>query len=291
MRPLSQSKLEMSEADFRAITDIAYKEAGLVFLPEKASLVCSRINRRLRKLRLNSFAEYTAFVTSDQGRDERRAMISSLTTNISNFFRESHHFDILRKEALPALLDRARAGGRVRLWSAGCSTGQEAYSMAMTLLDAAPDAASLDIKILATDIDPYVIATAKQGFYDSRAVGGISSTLMEKFLSPAKNGPRDGYLISTEIQNLISFRELNLLRPWPISRSFDVIFCRNVVIYFDEKTQLSLWPRFESVTAPEGWLFVGHSERLSDKLETGFETVGPTTYRRGDPAITNESVE
>jgi len=291
MRPLSQSKLEMSEADFRAITDIAYKEAGLVFLPEKASLVCSRINRRLRKLRLNSFAEYTAFVTSAQGRDERRAMISSLTTNISNFFRESHHFDILRKEALPALLDRARAGGRVRLWSAGCSTGQEAYSMAMTLLDAAPDAASLDIKILATDIDPYVIATAKQGFYDSRAVGGISSTLMEKFLSPAKNGPRDGYLISTEIQNLISFRELNLLRPWPISRSFDVIFCRNVVIYFDEKTQLSLWPRFESVTAPEGWLFVGHSERLSDKLETGFETVGPTTYRRGDPAITNESVE
>ena len=291
MRPLSQSKLEMSEADFRAITDIAYKEAGLVFLPEKASLVCSRINRRLRKLRLNSFAEYTAFVTSDQGRDERRAMISSLTTNISNFFRESHHFDILRKEALPALLDRARAGGRVRLWSAGCSTGQEAYSMAMTLLDAAPDAASLDIKILATDIDPYVIAMAKQGFYDSRAVGGISSTLMEKFLSPAKNGPRDGYLISTEIQNLISFRELNLLRPWPISRSFDVIFCRNVVIYFDEKTQLSLWPRFESVTAPEGWLFVGHSERLSDKLETGFETVGPTTYRRGDPAITNESVE
>jgi len=291
VRPLSQSKLEMSEADFRAITDIAYKEAGLVFLPEKASLVCSRINRRLRKLRLNSFAEYTAFVTSDQGRDERRAMISSLTTNISNFFRESHHFDILRKEALPALLDRARAGGRVRLWSAGCSTGQEAYSMAMTLLDAAPDAASLDIKILATDIDPYVIATAKQGFYDSRAVGGIPSTLMEKFLSPAKNGPRDGYLISTEIQNLISFRELNLLRPWPISRSFDVIFCRNVVIYFDEKTQLSLWPRFESVTAPEGWLFVGHSERLSDKLETGFETVGPTTYRRGDPAITNKPVE
>lgn len=161
----------------------------------------------------------------------------------------------------------------------------------MTLLDVAPDAANLDIRILATDIDPYVIATAKQGFYESKAVDGITSTLMEKYLSPAKCGSKDGYLISTEIQNLISFRELNLLRPWPISRSFDVIFCRNVVIYFDEKTQLSLWPRFESVTTSEGWLFVGHSERLSDKIETGFVSVGPTTYRCGSPITAHKAVE
>jgi len=289
--PSSPTSLEMSEVDFKAIADIAYKEAGLVFLPEKVSLVRSRINRRLRKLRINSFSEYTAFVTSDQGREERRIMISSLTTNVSNFFRESHHFDILREQTLPPLLARARAGGRVRLWSAGCSTGQEPYSMAMTLLDVAPDALKLDIKILATDIDPNVIATAKQGFYDSQAAQDISLPLQEKFLTPAKNGVRDGFLVSKQLQNLISFRELNLLRPWPITKSFDAIFCRNVVIYFDESTQMALWPRFEAATAPDGWLFVGHSERLSDKLETEFITVGPTTYRRPAAASTQTELD
>ncbi len=287
--PSAPTSLEMSEVDFKAIADIAYKEAGLVFLPEKASLVRSRINRRLRKLRIKSFSEYTAFVTSDQGQEERRIMISSLTTNVSNFFRESHHFDILREQTLPPLLARARAGGRVRLWSAGCSTGQEPYSMAMTLLDIAPDALDLDIKILATDIDPNVITTAKQGFYDSQAAQDISAPLQEKFLKPAKNGIRDGFLVSDQLGALISFRELNLLRPWPITKLFDAIFCRNVVIYFDEITQMALWPRFEAATAPDGWLFVGHSERLSDKLETEFITVGPTTYRR--PAAASNQTE
>ena len=144
----SPDALVMSDADFKAITDIAYKEAGLVFAPEKAPLVRSRITRRLRQLKLSNFSEYTSYVETEQGRDERRIMISSLTTNVSNFFRESHHFDILREQVLPPLLARARAGGRVRLWSAGCSTGQEPYSMAMTLLDMAPDVTNLDVKIL-----------------------------------------------------------------------------------------------------------------------------------------------
>jgi len=272
--------LSMSDADFKAISDIAYKEAGLVFLPEKASLVQSRINRRLRQLKINSFSEYTSFVESEEGRTERRKMISSLTTNISNFFRESHHFDILRDQVLPGLLSRARSGGRVRIWSAGCSTGQEPYSIAMTLLDLAADAANLDIKILASDIDPNVIATAQQGYYDIRSISDIDHSLQQEFLTPVKSSNKNGFRIADPIRNLVSFRELNLLSRWPISGTFDVIFCRNVVIYFDEATQLSLWPRFESVTAPDGWLFVGHSERLSDKLETEFITAGPTAYHR-----------
>jgi len=271
--------LTMSDTDFKAISDIAYKEAGLVFLPEKASLVQSRINRRLRQLKINSFSEYTAFVESEQGFGERKVMISSLTTNVSNFFRESHHFDILREQVLPNLLSRARAGGRIRLWSAGCSTGQEPYSIAMTLLDVAPDAPSLDIKILATDIDPDVIFTAKQGYYEKTSVGDISETFQTKFIETAINGQKTGFKMTETVRNMVSFRELNLLSQWPISGRFDVIFCRNVVIYFDEATQLSLWPRFESVTAPDGWLFVGHSERLSDRFETKFVTVGPTAYR------------
>ena len=272
--------LNMSNADFKAISDIAYKEAGLVFLPEKASLVQSRINRRLRQLKINSFSEYTSFVESEEGRTERRKMISSLTTNISNFFRESHHFDILRDQVLPGLLSRARSGGRVRIWSAGCSTGQEPYSIAMTLLDLAADAANLDIKILASDIDPNVIATAQQGYYDIRSISDIDHSLQQEFLTPVKSSNKNGFRIADPIRNLVAFRELNLLSRWPISGTFDVIFCRNVVIYFDEATQLSLWPRFESVTAPDGWLFVGHSERLSDKLETEFITAGPTAYHR-----------
>ena len=276
----TSNALVMSDIDFKAISAIAYKEAGLVFLPEKASLVQSRINRRLRQLKIGSFSEYTAFVESEQGLAERKVMISSLTTNVSNFFRESHHFDILREQVLPGLLSRARAGGRIRLWSAGCSTGQEPYSIAMTLLDIAPDAPSLDIKILATDIDPNVILTAKKGFYDERSIIDIDVPLREKYLEPAQNGRKVGFNVTETVRNIISFHELNLLSQWPISGMFDVIFCRNVVIYFDEDTQLSLWPRFEAATAPDGWLFVGHSERLSDQLDTEFIVAGPTAYCR-----------
>lgn len=276
----------MSDADFKAISDIAYSEAGLVFPPEKAPLVQSRITRRLRQLKITTFSDYTAFVNSEQGLTERKVMISSLTTNVSNFFREPHHFDILREEILPNLLSRARAGDRIRLWSAGCSTGQEPYSIAMTLLDMAPDASILDVKILATDIDPNVIVTAKQGYYDERAICDIDESLQKKYTETVGNGRKSGFQIKECVRDLISFRELNLLSEWPISGIFDVIFCRNVVIYFDEMTQLSLWPRFESVTASGGWLFVGHSERLSDRLDTEFIAAGPTAYQRPSPVNT-----
>jgi len=286
LSPAHQSP-DMSETDFRAIADIAHREAGLAFPVEKAPLVQSRITRRLRKLRLKKFSDYIAFVTSPQGAAELRVMISSLTTNVSSFFRESHHFDIFREQAFPPLLSRARAGGRIRIWSAGCSTGQEPYSIAMTILDMTPDAQKLDIKILATDIDPNVIAIAKAGFYPRRDVESIDPDYQHRFFTAAQNGTSDGYRVNPQLQDLISFRELNLLHQWPMSGRFDAIFCRNVVIYFDEETQLSLWPRFENATAPEGWLFVGHSERLSEKIKTDFTTAGPTAYRLGKHPSTN----
>lgn len=270
--------LTMSTTDFQAISNIAYREAGLVFAPEKISLVQSRINRRLRQLKIKSFSEYASFVETEQGLAERKVMISSLTTNVSNFFRESHHFDILREQVLPPLVSRARAGEKIRLWSAGCSTGQEPYSLAMTLLEIAPDAPKLDIKILATDIDPNVISTGRLGFYEERSRNEIDESFRAKYIATAENGYKTGFKMKDVVRNLVSFRELNLLAKWPISVKFDAIFCRNVVIYFDEETQLSLWPRFEAVTAPDGWLFVGHSERLSDRLKTNFVVAGPTTY-------------
>ena len=145
---------------------------------------------------------------------------------------------ILRDKVLPGLLSRARNGGRVRIWSAGCSTGQEPYSIAMTLLDLAPDATNLDIKILASDIDPNVIATAQQGYYDIRSISDIDHSLQQKFLERVDSDGKSGFQIANPIRKLISFRELNLLSHWPISGIFDVIFCRNVVIYFDETTQI-----------------------------------------------------
>lgn len=280
MSKITFDSLTMSDDDFKAISDIAYKEAGLVFLPEKAPLVQSRINRRLRHLKIKKFSQYTAFVNSKDGLAERKVMISSLTTNVSNFFREAHHFDILRKQVFPSLITRARAGDRIRLWSAGCSTGQEPYSIAMTLLDSAPDAADLDIKILATDIDPNVIYTAKRGYYDDRSIDDIDAHLRDAYIETITSGKKTGIQIKDSVRNLVTFRELNLLSKWPISGAFDVIFCRNVVIYFDEATQLSLWPRFEAVTIHGGWLFVGHSERLSDRSETNFIAAGPTAYQR-----------
>ncbi len=276
---MSGKQLEMSEADFQAIASIAYQEAGLVFPPEKAPLVRSRINRRLRMLKLRSFSEYTHYIATEQGQEERRIMISALTTNVSSFFRESHHFDILRERVLPPLLKSARAGAKIRLWSAGCSTGQEPYSMAMTLLDFAPDAAELDIRILATDIDPNVIIVAKQGYYQERAVRDIPDEMVKTYMRPVQNGGQNGFLVADSLRQLVTFRELNLLAPWPMKAGFDAIFCRNVVIYFDEPTQLDLWPRFEAATKPGGWLFVGHSERLSEKLVTRFCTEGPTAYQ------------
>jgi len=288
---INKNITEMSETDFKTIVAIAYKEAGLVFPPEKASLVKSRINRRLRKLKIHRFSDYTAYVASDSGSDERRIMVSSLTTNVSSFFREQHHFEILRDKVFPELAERARSGDRIRIWSAGCSTGQEPYSIAMTLLEHVPDAESLGIKILATDIDPTVIATAKYGFYDDFSVRDISKTFQEKFLVPSQKGIRTGFQMTENIRNLVTFRELNLLGKWPIFGCFDVIFCRNVVIYFDEETQLSLWGKFESVSTKEGWLFVGHSERLSDNPNSSFTCAGPTTYRRSNQIIRNLGVE
>ncbi|HGG63572.1 MAG TPA: hypothetical protein ENK34_03265 [Rhodobacteraceae bacterium] len=274
-----QHSPDMSETDFQVIADIAHQDAGLVFTPEKASLVRSRINRRLRKLGIKRFSDYIAFITSQQGEGERKSMIYSLTTNISSFFREPHHFDLFANKVFPKLLSNARNGGRVRIWSAGCSSGQEPYSIAMTMHSIAPDLSNLDVKVLATDIDADVLEIAKTGFYHPSEIENISAGYQKEYFSPSTNGTQKGYLIDQRIRGLISFRELNLLHDWPMNGLFDAIFCRNVVIYFDESTQLRLWPRFEKATAPGGWLFVGHSERLSEKLGTSFQNVGPTTYR------------
>jgi chemotaxis protein methyltransferase CheR len=273
----AQAKLD--KASFRAIADLAYRESGLTLVEEKTTMIQSRLRHRLQALKLSDFSEYCTFVNSESGKGERKQLISALTTNVSHFFRENHHFDALC-EHVNAALPVLRNGGRIRIWSAGCSNGQEAISVAIRLLEAVPDIANLDLRILATDIDPEVVSFAKQGRYPKKFMNGVARPILDThFVAGPEKGGEETFVTGAKVQKLIHFNELNLLAPWPMKRQFDVIFCRNVVIYFDAETQVGLWPRFRKALTPGGLLFLGHSERIADPATFGFECSGPTTYR------------
>ena len=274
----SQTNMQLDPESFRAIADFAYRESGLTLVEEKATMIQSRLRQRLRALGLSGFTEYCALIGSEAGQEERRHLISALTTNVSHFFREAHHFETLTAfldERLPHL----RSGGQMRIWSAGCSNGQEAVSAAIALLEHAPEITSLDLRILGTDIDPKVVSFARAGIYPDRLMNGLADGLRQKYFSPADAaGGETSFAVVPTIRNMIRFNELNLLAKWPMTRPFDVILCRNVVIYFDADTQAALWPRFRRVLKPDGLLFLGHSERIADPAQHGFAVKGPTTY-------------
>jgi chemotaxis protein methyltransferase CheR len=183
-------------------------------------------------------------------------------------------------EFVPALKQQVAQGRRVRIWSAGCSTGEEPYSIAMTLLEHWPDAVRADIRILATDIDPKVVEQARRGVFDASRAEAEPSPMLKRFLTA---GPAKGQLtVAPALQSLIRFEELNLLGDWPFRGNFDIIFCRNVVIYFDADTRNRLWRRFSDRLEPGGWLFVGHSERVDPSLQTWLRPAGITRYQRTD---------
>ena len=202
-------------------------------------------------------------------------MIGAMTTNVTKFFRESHHFDHLAGAVLPQLAAAARAGGRVRIWSAACSSGEEPYSIALTLLNAIPDAANLDILILASDLDPDMLARAEAGSYPAERLSDIPANLRGRHVETRRDGT---FRIQDSVRSLIRFRHLNLLHDWPMPGSFDVIFCRNVMIYFDQPTQDDIWRRFAKRMRPNGTLYIGHSERI---VTSGipFTLIGQTAYR------------
>lgn len=265
---------------FRAIADLAYRESGLTLVVEKTSMIQSRLRHRLRALNLADFDSYSKLIQSEAGRDERKKLISALTTNVSHFFREKHHFDILVNQILATKWAALRQGGRLRIWSAGCSNGQEAFSIAMSLLEKVPEVAHLDVKILATDIDPIVVQFAENSIYPERLVGGVPKALLQDYFVKHEKIHETSYEAKPILRDMIRFKELNLLGHWPMKRKFDAVFCRNVVIYFDQATQDDLWPRFHDSLLPNGYLFLGHSERMPSPTDIGFLAAGPTSYRR-----------
>ena len=272
-----EGEFAFTEADFRRISAMVHGDAGISLPDAKATLVYSRLAKRLRALGLSSFRDYCELVAGTDGLDERQKMLAALTTNVTRFFREPHHFDHLRDKVLPPLLDAARRGGRVRIWSAACSSGQEPFSIAMTILGLMPEAADRDVKILATDIDPNMVAEGRSGTYATSLLAGVPDAYRKRWTIPAGDG---AVRMADEARALVTFNELNLIGDWPMKGRFDAIFCRNVAIYFEDDTQARLWSRFAPLINPNGALYIGHSERLLGSAVAAFKADGVTTYRK-----------
>lgn len=271
--------LTLSDVEFARIVALVRSEMGISLADAKRPLVCSRLAKRLRALRLDTFSAYLDHLAQPDGRAEIEELISAVTTNVTAFFREGHHFETLMSDVLPPLVDRARAGGRVRIWSAGCSSGEEVWSIAACLNALCPDAARLDIRILGSDIDRAILARAERGEYGPDVPASVPPDLARAMFAP-----RSGAVIADALRRIVAFRHLNLNGAWPMRGQFDVIFCRNVVIYFDAPTQEALWSRFGAQMPAGGWLMIGHSERVAGQGAALFRPCGITTYRRFDIA-------
>ncbi|GGG63363.1 chemotaxis protein methyltransferase [Salipiger pallidus] len=268
-------EFSFTDEDFRSLASLARSEFGLSLAESKKPLVYSRLARRLRSRQLSRFQDYMSLLKAPGEEDERLELISALTTNVTSFFREKHHFETLKQQLVPELRDQKR----IRLWSAGCSSGQEPYSLAMTLMAELPDNAVRNLRILATDIDPVIVRKARTATYPQEDLQSIPPQLRERFTT--KTTVQDGqFEIALEARELITFGELNLMETWPFQGPFDAILCRNVAIYFDQDTQQVLWQRFADKLRVGGYLFIGHSERVSGPALELLSTAGVTTYRR-----------
>ncbi|MEH0759667.1 protein-glutamate O-methyltransferase CheR [Vibrio sp. 16] len=266
-------EFELTDQDFKFIQWFMHKHAGIYFSDRKRTLVYGRISRQLRRLRLKRFAEYRTLIEQDS--EERICFINCLTTNKTQFFREYHHFDFMEKVLLS---EWAQQGKRnIRIWSAGCSTGEEPYSFIASLHTANALEQFDSIEITATDLDTRVLEVAEQGIYDEEALKAIPI----KYLKPCfvkGIGRHSGKIkVRLGLQKMIQFQRLNLLENWSFEQRFDVISCRNVMIYFDKKTQEELITRFHQQLSPNGVLFIGHSESMPADFD-GFHHLGHTIY-------------
>lgn len=274
----SEREFPFTHHDFRHIAEIMQAETGISLSEVKAPLVYSRLVRRLRSLGVENFRQYCALVADEQS-PEREQLIAALTTNVTRFFRENHHFMHFKEHVLPELLSKARKGASLRFWSAGCSTGEEPYSMALCILALMPDAASFDIKILATDINKNVLETARKGVYSPLSLASVDQkSIHQHFENVIDPNGQQTWQVGEDLARLVSFRELNLMSDWPMRRRYDAIFCRNVAIYFEETIRSAFWNRFASLLVPNGVLYIGHSERIVDARRR-FRNEGNTIFR------------
>jgi len=261
---------------FNKIKQLVFEHTGISFSDAKEHLVYGRLARRLRALDLQNFDEYLDLL-NDDAEEEFGNFVNALTTNLTAFFREKHHFELLKKEVLPKLLQKRQDSRKLRIWSAGCSTGEEPYSLAITLLESINNISEWDIRILATDIDTNVLANAKSAIYSKDRIVGLLDLQQKKWFHKGK-GKHEGMVkVKQDVCDLIAFKRLNLIQDWPMKSDFDIIFCRNVLIYFNIDTQKTLIDRYANKLSEDGYLFLGHSEAMNDK-STRFNLLRQTSY-------------
>ncbi|PLX88199.1 MAG: chemotaxis protein CheR [Desulfuromonas sp.] len=273
----------ISDRDFKRFSALIYDTCGIKMPPHKKTMLEARLRKRLRELGMASFEEYSSYVFSDEGmKAELVSLIDVVTTNKTDFFRESAHFDYLIEHALPRLISRYGAGidQPLRVWSAGCSTGEEAYTLAMVLSEVAAQHRGFHFSILATDISTQVLAKARQGIYPIERVEPVSLALKKKYLLRGKGEQKHLVRVQPHIRSLVTFRRLNFLDDdFGPMQSMDIVFCRNVIIYFDQQTQKVLLHKLAGHLGPRRYIFMGHSETLNG-LDLPLSQVSPSVYRK-----------
>jgi chemotaxis protein methyltransferase CheR len=269
-------EFDFTDDDFRFLAKCAYEHAGIALSDSKMNLVYGRLSRRLRALKLPDFKAYRNYLTANDREIEN--FINSISTNHTKFFRESHHFDHLHANVSAPFGRERMAGRRMRIWSAGCSSGEEPYTIASVLARDIPDLQRHDVLILATDIDTEILSRAARGEYQPAAIEEIPSAYRPFFSLETRAG-REAMVASDDLRDIVRFKQLNLMQDWPIKGVFDAIFCRNVMIYFDAPTKARLIDRFIAQLKPNGWLYIGHSESLTGG-HPGLKLMGRTIYRK-----------
>jgi chemotaxis protein methyltransferase CheR len=277
MRQAALTISELTPGQFAQISRLLYRVCGIALRPGKESLVRARLTKRIAALGLESFDAYLAYLDRDASGRELVTMIDVLTTNKTSFFREVQHFDYLRQRIVPHL---RMVRQPLRFWSAGCSSGEEPYTLAIVFCEEFPDVDRRDIRILATDISTRILAVARQAVYEQETLRDLPSKILQRYFTLVRQEPIPVYQVKEPVRAMVRLARLNLMEKWPMVGPFEVIFCRNVMIYFDKRTQEWLVQRFWDLLAPGGYLFIGHSESLTAGTHA-FRYVQPAIYCKG----------
>jgi len=280
LNPIPFQPVELTDAEFEKISRLVYDQCGINLNDGKKELVKARLGKRIRSGQFRSFRDYYQHVLDDPSGQELVYLLNSISTNFTFFFREQKHFDYLRSELLPELMKKKPNGGRrLRLWSAGCSSGEETYSMAMTLLEAIDNPSGWEVSILGTDISTKVLKVAQEGIFHKERVLSLPAGFVKKYFLKGDRNWQDYVKIKDRVKQLVQFKRLNLMEPFHFKEPFDSIFCRNVMIYFDKKTRTDLVNRFYDCLDNGGALLIGNSESLTG-IRHRFNYVRPAVYRK-----------
>jgi chemotaxis protein methyltransferase CheR len=273
----------LNDREFRKFSSLIYDACGIKLPPIKKTMLSSRLHKRLRALEMTSFTQYLEYLQSPQGREQEFiSLLDAVSTNKTDFFREPDHFTLLTEKILPEYTQRAGKGDfrRLRVWSAGCSSGEEPYTLGVVLAEYAARHPGFEFSILATDICTRVLAIAERAVYPDERLAAIPKYLLHRYFMRGTGSQRDFHRVIPELRSRIAFRRLNFKEEdYRIGQPMDIIFCRNVIIYFDRPTQIALFEKFHQHLAPGGYLVIGHSETL-EGIYNRLRRVAPTVYQK-----------